>query len=196
MEGGCSLLLLAGGRSRRMGRDKATLPAGDGTIVDYLAGRLGRVVDEVIVAGGLRPAKSGTVRWVADRFPEMGPLAGIHAGLLAARHDLVWVVACDLPDVEPALLQLMRTAVAGYEVVVPLVDGEAQGVCALYRRTVVDRIESMLRAGELSVRTLLGRSHVRHLTAEELHPIDPELRSFRNLNTPADYDAWLLTRTS
>src|ERR1700731_2132337 len=106
MRSGCSLVILAGGLSRRMGRDKATLPAGDGTLIEDLARRLAAVVDEPIVAGGsVRPMPSG-VRMVEDRYPGVGPLAGMHAGMADARYPHVWVVGCDLPDAEPALAQL------------------------------------------------------------------------------------------
>jgi molybdopterin-guanine dinucleotide biosynthesis protein A len=84
--------------------------------------------------------------------------------------------------------------VAGYDAVVPRIDGEPQGVCALYDRALVSRIESLLVAGERRVKSLLAVSNVRYVTSEELRAVDPELRSFRNLNTPADYEAWLTTQ--
>jgi molybdenum cofactor guanylyltransferase len=191
---GCSLVILAGGLSRRMGRDKASLPAGGGTLVEHLARRLAPVVDETIIAGGSdRPDLSG-VRIVGDRHLGLGPLAGMHAGLSAARHPHVWVVACDLPDVEPAIGALLRRLSPGYEAVVPRIDGEPQGVCAMYAQVLASRIEAILDAGERSIKTLLGESKVRYVTPEELREVDPELRSFRNINTPADYQAWLKTQ--
>ena len=174
-----------------MGRDKASLPAGDGTMLEHLARRLAPVVDETIIAGGSdRPNLSG-FRIVDDRHPGLGPLAGMHAGFSAARHPQVWVVACDLPDVEPAMGALLRGLAPGYEAVVPCVDGEPQGVCAVYERVLASRIEAMLDAGDRSIKTLLGASHVRYVTPEDLREVDPELRSFRNINTPADYQNWL-----
>ncbi|TMD24400.1 MAG: molybdenum cofactor guanylyltransferase [Chloroflexi bacterium] len=196
MRSGCSLVILAGGRSRRMGRDKAELPAGDGMLVEHLAHRLRPVVDETIIAGGPASLELAGVRRIDDRHPGMGPLAGMHAGFLKARHTLVWVVACDLPDVEPALGPLMRSLVQDCEAVVPLPGDEPEGVCALYRRALAPRIEAMLNAGERSVRSLLARCTVRYLSAIELRAVDPGLRSFRNINTPADYEAWLSTRSS
>src|SRR5438477_12497634 len=103
MRGGCSLVILAGGLSRRMGRDKAGLPAGDGTLIQHLARRLAPVVDETIVAGGSGRYDLPGVPTVDDRYPGLGPLAGIHAGLLVAQFPLGWVVGCALPDVEPGL---------------------------------------------------------------------------------------------
>jgi molybdopterin-guanine dinucleotide biosynthesis protein A len=196
MRSGCSLVILAGGRSLRMGRDKAGLPAGDGTLVEHLAHRLRPVVDETIVAGGSANLDLVGVRRIDDRHPGLGPLAGMHAGLLAARHSLVWVVACDLPDVEPALGPLMQDLADDCEAVVPLLDGEPEGVCALYRRGLASRIEALLLADERSVRSLLARCAVRYVTALELRAVDPGLSSFRNVNTPADYATWLKTRSS
>lgn len=194
MADGCTLLILAGGRSRRMGRDKARLPAGDDTMVEHLVRRLAPVVDETIVAGGSLMPGPAAVRRIDDRYPGMGPLAGMHAGLLEAAHPLVWVVACDLPDVEPQLGALMRNLAVGVEAVVPCVGIEPEGVCAVYEQSVAPRIEMLLQAGERRVRDLLVRLEVRYVTADELRLVDPELRSFRNINTPADYEAWLTSR--
>ena len=196
MRSGCSLVILAGGLSRRMGRDKASLPAGDGTLLDHLARRLAPVVDETIVAGGSDPPNLRGVRKVDDRYAGLGPLAGMHAGFCAARHPHVWVVACDLPDVEPAIGALFRGLAPDYEAVVPNLDGEPQGVCALYERALASRIETILDAGDRSIKTLLTASKVRYVPPEELRAVDPELRSFRNINTPADYEAWLKTQTA
>jgi molybdenum cofactor guanylyltransferase len=189
MRTGCSLVILAGGRSRRMGRDKAALPAGDQTMVAHLAGRLGSVTDEVIVAGPL-PAPLAGVRQVDDQYPGLGPLAGIHAGLLASSQPRAWVVGCDLPDVEPAVGRLLLALADGYDAVVPRVDREPEGVCAIYDCAVIPRVEAALEAGERSVKRLLRSCRVRYASAEEIRTVDPGLRSFRNLNTPADYEAW------
>ena len=194
MRGGCSLVILAGGLSRRMGRDKAALPAGDGTLIEHLARRLAPVVEETIVAGGSVTPNLPDVRLVADRADGLGPLGGMHAGLTAARYPHVWVVACDLPDVQPAVVTRLGEMSAGYDAVVPRIGGEPQGVCALYLRSLASRIDGLLNAGERSIRSLLAASNVRYVTAEELRTVDPELRSFRNINTPADYEAWLTTQ--
>jgi molybdopterin-guanine dinucleotide biosynthesis protein A len=194
MRSGCSLVILAGGRSHRMGHDKATLPAGDGTLIECLARRLAPVVDETIIAGGSGNTAFDGARLVADRQPGLGPLSGILAGLAAAKRRFVWVVACDLPDVEPALGGLLLALAGDYEAVVPRPDQEPEGVCAIYVRELAPRIEALLEAGQRSVKSLLDRSTVRYVASDELRAVDPQLRSFRNINTPADYEAWLRTR--
>ena len=194
MRRGSSLVILAGGLSRRMGRDKAALPAGDGTLIEHLVRRLAPMVDETIIAGGSGGPDLDGVRLVEDRYPRHGPLAGIHAGLSGARFPDVFVVACDLPDVEPALLRLLGALATDFEAVVPRVDGRPQGACALYQRGLASRIEALLQAGERSIKSLLAASHVRYVDPEELATVDPLLRSFRNINTVADYRAWLGTQ--
>jgi molybdopterin-guanine dinucleotide biosynthesis protein A len=194
MRSRCSLVILAGGLSRRMGQDKATLPAGDGTLIEHLARRLAPVVDETIIAGGsVRPPFEGA-RFVSDHQPGLGPLAGMLAGLSAATERHVWVVGCDLPDVEPALGGLLCALAGDYEAVVPRPYEEPEGVCALYVRELAARIDALLEAGERSIKGLLDRSTVRYVASDELRVVDPELRSFRNINTPADYEGWLKTQ--
>src|SRR5947199_10194770 len=131
MRSGCSLVILAGGRSRRMGRDKAGLPAGDRPLIEYLAQRLRPAVDEIIIAGGSASLELAGVRRVDDRHPGMGPLAGMYAGFLAATHTLVSVVACDLHDVDARLRTLMRNVARDCDAVVPKVGDEPKGVCGL-----------------------------------------------------------------
>jgi molybdopterin-guanine dinucleotide biosynthesis protein A len=194
MRSRCSLVILAGGLSSRMGRDKASLPAGDGTLIEHLARRLAPVVDETIIAGGsVHPPFEG-VRIVADHRPGLGPLAGMLAGFAVAKERLVWVVGCDLPDVEPALGGLLLALAGDYEAVVPRPDQEPEGVCALYVRELAPRIVALLEAGQRSLKSLLDRSIVHYVGSDELRAVDPQLRSFRNINTAADYEDWLRTQ--
>jgi molybdopterin-guanine dinucleotide biosynthesis protein A len=77
---------------------------------------------------------------------------------------------------------------------VPRVDRQAESVCALYARTLASRIEALLDADERSIKALLAATNVRYVGHDELLAVDPELRSFRNLNTPEDYQAWVRTQ--
>jgi molybdopterin-guanine dinucleotide biosynthesis protein A len=205
MADGCTLLILAGGHSRRMGRDKAALLTGQKTspagpaadplnFVEHLATRLTPVVEEVIVAGGRSQASLEGLRVVDDRYPGLGPLAGMHAGMQAAAYPWVWVVACDLPDVEPVLGKYMMGLADDADAVVPRLDSGPEGLCAMYRRALAPQIEKRLCAGERSVKSLLAAIKVRWLWPAELRSVDPELRSFLNINTPSDYEAWIRRR--
>ena len=194
MARGCSLVVLAGGLSRRMGRDKATLSAAGQSLTDRIIERLRPVVDEVIVAAGTRDLELAVGRSVHDHFPGAGPMAGIHAGLRAAAFDHAWVVACDYPDVDPGIGRQLIRVVTGFDAAVPLVEGRAQGVCAVYSVGVVSLVERLIVSGQRSVTALLESCRVRYLDEAELRPVDPELASFRNLNTPADYEDWVRSR--
>ncbi len=174
-----------------MGQDKALLPVGRGTLLAHVVSRLAPTVDEVIVAGARQVDPGLPARWVADRTPGAGPLAGMAAGLKAARHPYAWVVACDLPQVEPRLADLLFDAAQGFDAAVPRPDQDPEGVCAVYRTGLVARIEELLAVGRASVLSLLERSTVRYLDAQVLRDVDPGLGSFRNLNTPEDYERWL-----
>jgi len=173
-----------------MGRDKAGLPAGAGTLLERIVARLSPAVDQVIVVGG-PPLTVTDVRWVPDVRPGAGPLAGLAAGLGAMPGELGWAVACDLPDVEARLGDVLFDSAGDMDAVVPRLDGEPQGLCAVYRRSLAPRIEAMLDTGERRVTALLDVVRVRYLDAAELRHVDPELGSFRNLNTPDDYQEWV-----
>jgi molybdopterin-guanine dinucleotide biosynthesis protein A len=188
-----TLIILAGGQSRRMGQDKAHLPTGAGTLLERIVDRLSPVVDQLIVAGG--PALSiPEVRWVPDARPGAGPLAGMAAGLGATSGDLAWIVACDLPDVEPGIGDLLFASAADVDAVVPRLDSRPECLCAVYHASLAGRILTMLDAGDRRVTSLLDGIRVRYVEAAELRRVDPDLRSFRNLNTPDEYQDWVTSR--
>jgi len=177
-----------------MGRDKAHLPTGAGTLLERIVDRLSPVVAEVIVAGG-PPLSIPAVRLVPDARSGLGPLAGMAAGLAAVSFDLAWVVACDLPDVEPPIGELLfASASPGVDAVVPRLDTRPECLCAVYHARLAGRILTLLDAGERRVTALLDGIRVRYVEAAELRHLDPELRSFRNLNTEDEYQDWVRSR--
>lgn len=182
-----SLLVLAGGESRRMGRAKALLPVAGATLIEYVAGRLRPVSSELLVSAppGFRiPASLAGARHVVDRHPGAGPLAGIDAGLAAATAPAVLALACDMPYVTAASASIVLAALAGHAAAVPLVAGRAEPLFAAYARSAAPAIEAALGAGRYRARDVLRELDVAWVTG-----LDPlELRS---LNTPRDYDAFL-----
>ena len=181
-----TLLLLAGGESRRMGRVKSLLPVQDTTLLEWLAERLAPGFEELRVAArdasqlppGLRS------RLVADLWPGAGPLGGIEAGLAVARHATLVAVACDMPYVTPELTQRLVGAAEGHDAAVPRLGGLAEPACAAYRRSAAAPISAALAAGNRKAADALSRLEVAWLDGE-----DPSL--FTNLNTPAEYHAFL-----
>lgn len=183
-----TLVVLAGGDSRRMGSPKALLPVGTTTLIEWLVERLAPEFAHLAVAGrdlarlpaGLRP------HLAPDLHPGAGPLAGVEAGLAASPHDLVVAVACDMPAVTAALLRRLADAAGrpGVDAAVPRVAGRPEPACAAYRRSAAGPIGDALGAGRYRAADVLGGLRVRWLDGE-----DPAL--FANLNTPDDYRRFL-----
>lgn len=180
-------LVLAGGRSQRMGRDKAALPFGDGTLLNRVVERVKTCCHPVfVVTSAAHRYPALTVPVVVDRWPGLGPLAGVEAGLRACPAPYAAVVACDLPFLEPELLLGLRGQAEGADAAVPLTD-RAHPLCAVYRREAAGVAERLLRAGGGSLQHLLVQLRVRYVPEELLRRWDPELKSLVNVNTPEDY---------
>ncbi|HXM58190.1 MAG TPA: molybdenum cofactor guanylyltransferase [Candidatus Dormibacteraeota bacterium] len=187
-----TLVLLAGGDSRRMGRPKALLPVGDATLVEWLAARLAPAFSHLLVAARSADQLPPALRrhLVRDLHVGAGPLAGVEAALAASPHDLVVAVACDMPAVTVELAErLADAATAGptYDAAVPRIDGRPEPACAAYRRSAAGPIAAALREGRYKAAHALAELHVNWLDDE-----DPGL--FTNLNTPADYERFIASR--
>src|SRR2546425_13010572 len=105
------------------------------------------------------------------------------AGLAALSSDLAWIVACDLPDVEPRLGELLFASASDVDAVVPRVGGKPECLCAVYRASLAGRIVTMLDDGERRVTGLLGGMRVRYGEGAQLRRLDPDQRSFPNRTT-------------
>jgi len=133
------------------------------------------------------------VRIVFDRQPDRGPLEGIAVGLatIQPETDLAFVTACDAPLLRSAFVRRLTDLAAGYDVVVPHVDGYDHPLSAVYRTSVLSHVESLLAAGRMRPAFLFDRVRTRRVTAEELADVDPRLESLLNVNSPDDYAAAL-----
>jgi molybdenum cofactor guanylyltransferase len=199
MGAGVSLLVLAGGRSTRLGQDKVWLPLNGQPLVLRVISRLAPLASEVIISTNApEPFRQVApldlpLQLVADQHVGMGPLAGIQAGLNAARNDLVITVASDMPFVNRSLIQRMLGAAAGYDVVVPVLPHDQDSpmvhepLHAIYRRTCLPAIAATLAAGERRVVNFFPLVRVREIPSDEARRYDPELLTFLNLNTPQDW---------
>ncbi|MFO7627517.1 MAG: molybdenum cofactor guanylyltransferase [Candidatus Fermentibacteraceae bacterium] len=185
---GFSLLVLAGGESRRMGVPKHLLPFQGVTILDHILKRLDGLFDEVLLAGrtpGLYPA--GVVP-VMDVKPVRCPLVGILSGLLAARNPYLFVIGCDMPLIETSLVKMLCSTENGSaDVIVPMVRGFYEPLCAVYSRACADRIEDFIDAGNTKTTGFYPLVTVREVSEESVRACDPQLNSFVNLNTPGEF---------
>jgi len=183
-------LVLAGGASRRMGRDKAFLELGGRPLIQIVVERMLEVCAEVIIVGDDLPSYAGFgVRAISDRFRGVGVLGGLHAGLLAASHELSLAVGCDMPFLKPDVLRAFAAWAEGYDVALLCHNGYFEPLHGAYQRTCLNPIEAAIRAGKRRIVSFFPQVRVRTVTPEEIAPIDPRLESFRNLNTPEEWRA-------
>jgi molybdopterin-guanine dinucleotide biosynthesis protein A len=178
-----TLLVLAGGDSRRMGRTKAWLEVGETTLLRWVAERLAPAFTEVMVSFAEPEQVEQLVpyRVVFDRKPSAGPLAGLEAGLTAARNEVVFAVACDMPYVTPELAEMAVAASSGCDAAIPRLDGRPEPTCAAYRKSALPAITRALDADRLRAAEL-----AENLDVAWLEGLDTDL--FRSLNTPDDYE--------
>lgn len=196
-------VILAGGRSRRMGRNKALLELGGRPMISIVADRLRSVVDHVIIAADdLELYRPYADVCVADLYPGAGTLAGIHAGLSAFKKgggqhgSLALAVGCDMPFLNPDLLRWYLAAAEGYDVVVlrhtspgrQCQGGEwVEPLHAAYRLSCLPAITAALDSGKRRVISFFDSVRVRYVTTAEVARLAPEMRSFVNINTPEDW---------
>ena len=150
-------IILAGGQSRRMGRDKASLPLGEQTLLEQLIEQLaGRFQEIIISVSKGQPYPLNNVRQVEDRYENAGPLAGLLAGLQASSSDISLVVPCDQPEIDLGIVRDMLQVLDQHDLVYPRLDGQIpHPLFALYRRSLWPVIEKLIIEGKLSVLHLL-----------------------------------------
>lgn len=183
-----TVIILAGGQSRRMGRDKLSLPAAGETLLSRALRRYRAVFDKVLVsvAGPEKYPELGDAR-VFDRYPGAGPMAGLHAGLLRVGED-VFLTGGDMPFSSPEKA-LMLASLAGEKDACVLTDetGRWEPLFGFYRLSVLPRAEELLSSGRRSMGALLGSIALREVRLEELGE-GPDSPLLRNVNLPADYE--------
>jgi molybdopterin-guanine dinucleotide biosynthesis protein A len=181
-------IILAGGESRRMGRDKAFLDLAGKPLIAHILGLFRELFDRtIIVTRQPERFRSLPAEVVPDALDAPGPLTGIYTGLLHSPDDLNFVAACDMPFLQAGLIRFMQSVAQGRDAVVPLVGGMPEPLHAMYRRGILPVVEASLGSGERRISPLFERIAVRYLTPAEIRRHDPEQRSFRNLNTPEEY---------
>ncbi len=181
--------ILAGGKSTRMGADKALLEWDGETLLARTLAKARGVAGRVCIVGSREKFELfGPV--IEDEYTERGPLAGIHAALRATTSDLNLMLAVDMPLLpEIALKYLLEQARACDDaVVVPRVNGFYQTLCAVYRREFAALAEEALLAGQNKIDPLYGRTSVRVVEEAELAEVDIVPAMFENLNTPQDLE--------
>jgi molybdopterin-guanine dinucleotide biosynthesis protein A len=189
-----SSIVLAGGRSLRLGRDKAAEILGGQSIIQRVIERLAPLSQEVLVvtAQGQRalelPPHLPGVRLLVDIIPGKGALGGLYTGLLAASSEYSLAVACDMPFLNLELLKYMLSLSPGFDVIIPRVGGLVEPLHAVYSKSCLAPMEDLFRRNERQIFQFYPQVRVRHVEEEEIDRFDPHRLSIFNINTPADLE--------
>ncbi|HEY6639117.1 MAG TPA: molybdenum cofactor guanylyltransferase [Nitrospiraceae bacterium] len=185
-------VLLAGGKSRRMGEDKRYLVMGGETLLERGLGVLRSVFQEVLVVIAQDSLPVGVdARVVRDLVSECGSLGGLYTGLMQATTPYIFVVACDMPFLDQAVIAQFTSRRATADIVMAKLAARLHPMHALYGKRCLPVLEQMIQARQLKIQEVVSHASLRvqYVTEMDLSSIDPSGRSFQNVNTPADFEA-------
>lgn len=182
-----SAVILSGGKSSRMGQDKAGLILDGQTFLARLEENLAQADEILLSIGKKSDYPENPINHVTDRFPGCGPLAGIHAAMEVCRNPILFVVSCDMPFVDIELVKnLLPYLTESVDAVVPVEkSGKKHVLCALYRRSIKKIVEAQLESGDYKVQHILEKIRVCYVAVEGLS--EHGLNGLWNINTPQDY---------
>jgi molybdopterin-guanine dinucleotide biosynthesis protein A len=187
-----SAVILAGGRSARMGAAKAALKFGALTMLERIVAELAREFSDIVVVAA--PAEVDPIatalkaRIIHDEVAYAGPVGALARGLRAAAHGIVFACSCDLPMLNAKVARSLCAMLPGFDAVMPQVGGKLQPLHAAYARSAaIDALEKMIAANEQRLTEIAAFLKVRIVPESELRKLDANLASFLNVNTPDDY---------
>lgn len=185
-----SAVVLAGGESRRLGRDKSLLPLGGRPLLVRTLDKLVAVSDDLIVVTNTPQQYEHLdlpARMVPDERPGVGSLMGLYSGLRVARHSRALVVACDMPFLNLPLLRHLLAADPACDVVIPRLGEWLEPLHAVYDRACLPAIERVLASGRRQIVAFFDQVRACEVPTAEIDRFDPRHLSFLNVNTPEDW---------
>ena len=185
-------IILAGGKSSRLGRSKALQVIEGKSLIQRVVDRLSILSTEIIIVTAhveAIPCSSAVrIKTVADIYPGKGPLVGIYSGLIASSSPRAIVVGCDMPFLSVGLLEYMTQICSTFDVVVPRIKDKLEPLCAVYSKSCLVPIQELLEQNELRIAELFSMVKVKYVEEDELNRFDPKHLSFFNINSQDDLD--------
>ncbi len=184
-----SIILLAGGESRRMGQNKALLPWRGVPLIQHIVERLREIGDDLLMVTNTPQEYAFLgLPMVPDVIPHGGSLVGLYSGLEAIRHPWGLAAPCDAPFVDVDLVRYMLSLREGHQAVVPVIGGRHEPLHALYHKSCLPAMRGQIDADHKRVTSFYSEVRIRFLREEEIDRFDPEHLSFLNANTPEDWE--------
>jgi molybdopterin-guanine dinucleotide biosynthesis protein A len=167
-----------------MGADKAFIEVGGVSMIERVVAALEPLTDRIVLVTSGPDERPNAI---LDLYPGAGPVGGIVTGLQALGAGLHLVAACDMPELQAAVLALLQESCRdGFDAVVPVVGGRPEPLCALYSASAEQPLRAFLEEGGRAAHQALERLRVRWICEEALRAVDPRLATFININTPDD----------
>lgn len=187
-------MLQAGGKSTRMGRDKALVPFLGMTLIEYILHQTkGLGQDTIIITNSPDDYRFLHLPLFPDVIPDWGALGGLYSAIFHAPQKNCLVLACDMPFVNLPMLEHFFSLLPGHDAVIPHLDPTgnkmpvfAEPFRAVYRKTCLEPIKAAMDAGQRRVISFFNQAHIRFVTRTEIEPFDPDLKTFFNVNTPEE----------
>lgn len=184
-----SAVILAGGKSQRMGFNKALFELGKASMVERIAGELSRHFREVVlVASDPEIYADLGLRVITDIYQGRGPLGGIHAALVKTSAKHIFVTACDMPFVDAGLARYLSGQAHNFDVVAPRLGQYIEPLYAVYGRGCIPAIEAQLIRGRCKISAFYASVRVCYVGEDEIARLVDPGRVFFNVNTPADLE--------
>ena len=180
-------IILAGGKSSRMGEDKSLLTADNRTMIEKIVHQLiGHFREIIISANDVEKYSFLDLRVVPDLEKGQGPLMGIYSALLQSRHEINFFVACDIPDLNMVYVKELMRQAKSHEIVVPTwSDGRFEPLFAVYNKSILDKAKKVLDSGRRKINLLYDLANVMYL------PMPDDVKWFKNLNTREEYKNYI-----
>lgn len=188
-----SCIILAGGKSIRLGRDKVLEKVGSTSLLEQVISRVDSLSKEIIIVTAEERtfpqlAERPKIRIVSDIIPGKGSLGGIYTGLVTSESQFNLIVAADMPFLNQPLLRYMLEVSDGFDFILPRVNTFFEPLHAIYSRNCIEPIESLIKRGRKVIIELFDYVKVRYIEAEEIDRFDPQHLSFFNINTKDDLE--------
>jgi len=182
-------IVLAGGKSKRLGKNKAFIELGGKPVIQWVLDALRDLCDELLISANEIELYSGLgVRVVRDAPSGKGALVGLYSALIEMRNDFTFVAACDMPFLSKALVSYMMSRARDCDALVPRIDAYIDPLHAIYSKNCVAAIEKQIASGNRQVRSFYGDIKVKYVDKEIIYKLDPGGLSLFNINNTADLD--------
>jgi molybdopterin-guanine dinucleotide biosynthesis protein A len=178
-------IILAGGKSLRMGRDKGLTEFKDRPMIQHVIDHIEPICDQILISANRDEYNKFGYQVVRDEIKDIGPAGGIISCLPHAKHTKCIIISCDLPYASKIFIEQLLSVSEKYEITIPRMDNYLQPLCAIYSKDILPRFKSLVDQGQYSMQKLVNRFTLNIVDQYDLSKVDFQVE-LRNINSLAD----------